>query len=368
MNFLKRIFGTKKPEATLTTDEFWTWFSGQAAAFHQIVKSRENVDDRFLEKLMPRLQSINPGFYCLTGMLDDDMAELIVTSDGVIKLFAFVEDFVQSAPAIQGWKFTALKPPADTKSFSLEYNGYAFNSDNIRFCYNQEDLYPDEIDISLIYENYNEENKDRVVQGCWLFIENSIGEMNMATMLDDVKVIPGCPNGMKAIPIYKLEEFITWREKELVEKYEGTYLSSDADTYSIMNATDADGLPVVASINQNILEWDAKASHPWMLVIEIPYDGEGRNGMPEKKTTDLMNQFEDELTAQLPHSAGYLHLGRETYNSKREIYFACKEFRIVSRAVARHIAQYQHRLAASYEIYKDRYWRSLDHFRRSNTM
>lgn len=184
MRFLKKILGSKKSAATTSNEEFWDWFSCHAAAFHNIVKKQEAVNETFLGKLMPRLQSVNPKFYCLTGMLDDDMAELIVTSDGIIRLFVFVEEFIQSAPAIEGWKFTALKPQTNIKSFSLESNGYSFSSSNIQFCYNKEEDYPDEIDISLIYEHYTEENKECVIQGCLLFVENSIGEMNMATMID----------------------------------------------------------------------------------------------------------------------------------------------------------------------------------------
>jgi len=400
MNFLKKIFGPKSPATPTSNEEFWNWFSRHAAEFHTIVKKQEDVNDAFLERLIPRLQSINAQFYCLTGMLDDDTAELIVTSDGIIKLFVFVEEFIQSAPVIPGWKFTALKPPTDIKSFSLNTKGYSFTNSNIQFCYNSDEAYPDEIDISLIYDNYTEKvnvresgselnlaqfpqtanvcpsdellpvapDKESIMQGCLLFVENSLGELNMATMIDTVDVVRECPEGKEPIPIDKLEEFITWREKELVEKYEGTYLDMDTDTYALMEAEDASGMPVIALINQDILEWDAKASHPWMMIIGIDYDGKNRNGMPDQKTSELMNQFEDELTAQLSHSAGYLNLGRETYNNKRDIFFACKEFRTVSKATAMVISQYQKWLEVSYDIYKDRYWRSLDHFRQSRTI
>lgn len=368
MNFLKKIFGSNKSATTTGNEAFWDWFSRHAAEFHQIVKTQDGVNDRFLERLMPRLQSIHPEFYCLTGMLDDDTAELIITSDGLVKLFVFVEEFVQSAPIIPGWKVSALKPPTDIKSFSLETNGYSFSSSNIQFCYNEDETYPDEMDISFIYEHYTEENKEAVTHGCLLFVQNSLGEMNMATMIDEVTVVSRCPDGKECIPISKLGEFITWREKELVEKYEGIYLTTDTDSYALMEAEDAEGLPVIAVINQDILEWDAKASHPWMMVVEIDYDGKGRNGMPDKRTNELMDLFEEELSTKLPHSAGYLNPGRETYNNKRAIFFACKEFRYVSKATAAVIGQYQGRLEVSYDIYKDRYWRSLDHFRQSRTI
>jgi hypothetical protein len=368
MNFLKKIFGSKKTPPATGKEDFWDWFSRHSAAFHNIVKTQKEVDGNFLERLIPRLHSIHPQFYCLTGMLDDDTAELIVTSDGVLKLFVFVEEFIQAAPPIPGWKFTALKPPTDIKSFSLDINGYSFSSDNIHFCYIKDENYPDEIDISLIYEHFTEENKDQVTQGCLLFVENSLGEINMATMIDKVTIAPGCPQDIEPIPIAKLAEFITWREKELVEKYESTYFDMNMDEYALMEAEDTGGMPVIAVVNQRILEWDAKASHPWMMVVEINYDGKHRNGMPDKKTNELMDLFEDALNAQLPQTGGYLNLGRETYKNQRSIFFACKEFRNVSKATATVISQYQQRLEVSYDIYKDRYWRSLDHFRKSRTI
>jgi hypothetical protein len=368
MSFLKRIFRFKQKTAAADKEGFWDWFSRHATEFHRIVNKDEQVDAAFLERLMPRLQSLNPQFYCLTGMYDDTTAELILTAEGDIKSFVFVEDLVAGAPVIKGWKFTALKPPTDIESFSLNMNDYTFNSSNIRFYYNDDAAYPDEIDISLLYDHYTEENKESVRQGCLLFVENSLGELNMAVQIDNITVAAGCPEGRESIPISKLGDFLSWREKELVEKYEGTLHAIDRETYSIMEAEDSNNLPVIAVINQDILEWEAKASHPWMMTIEISYDGTGRNGMPEKKVTEVMYQFEDELAPQLSDSEGYLYLGRETYNGKRTIFFACKEFRRVSKVTAALIGQYQGRLDISYDIYKDRYWMSLNQFRKARIL
>ena len=366
MRLLKKIFGSKQQAKDTSQDDFWGWFSRHAAEFHRIVKSDEEVDAAFLERLMPRLQRINTQFYCLTGMYDDDTAELVVTADGDIKSFVFVEELVASAPVIAGWRFTALKPPTDITAFSLKMWDYKFDNNNIRFYYNEVDGYPDEIDICLLCDHYTEENKDSVTQGCLLFVENSLGELNMATLIDSVTVSGTTPQGKEAIPIGKLGDFLVWREKELVEKYEGTRHNTKNDVCSLMEATDMDDLPVVAVINQGLLEWEAKASHPWMMTVEIVYDGEGRNGLPDKYTSEMMLQFEDELTPQLPDSEGYLNLGRETYKGKRTIFFACKEFRRVSRVTAALIDQYKGQLDISYEIYKDKYWMSMNQFRENS--
>ena len=78
-----------------------------------------------------------------------------------------------------------------------------------------------------------------------------------------------------------------------------------------------------------------------------------------------MDQFEDELSQKLPDHAGYLNLGRETYNSKRTIYFACNEFRNVSKVVAELANKYAGSLHISYDIFKDKYWKVMNSFRKA---
>jgi hypothetical protein len=51
--------------------------------------------------------------FFLTGMYNDDTVELVLTADGAVKNIVFVEELVNSAPKIEGWKFTALKPALD---------------------------------------------------------------------------------------------------------------------------------------------------------------------------------------------------------------------------------------------------------------
>ncbi len=109
------------------------------------------------------------------------------------------------------------------------------------------------------------------------------------------------------------------------------------------------------------MEWDAKASHPWMMIIELKYKAVN-NGMPDQKTFTLMDQFEGELSQHLPDSEGHLNLGRKTYNGSRNIYFACKEFRVASKTVAMLTSKYLGKLEISYDIFKDKYWMTMDQF------
>jgi len=362
MGFLKKIFG-KDEELTINSyADFWQWFKHNEKAFFKTVKEHEKVDEDFLRKITPLLRQLSEDFYCVTGMVDDNTAELIISTDGIIKAFVFAEDFVAAAPSIKGWRFTALKPSTDIGTMGIEMDGHEFNSSNISFFSNDLPEYPDEIDITLIHDDYTEENSETITSGCLIYLDNLMGEYNTAIMVDVVQVA-GKEEGQELIPIEKLQAYLSWRQKEFVEKYEGVRYGTEEDSYSTMEAEDEGAMPIFAIINQDLMNWDAKASHPWMMIIEIRYDGKENEGMPSEEDNNLMNEFEDEVLKQLPDADGYLNIGRETYNNMRSIYFACKEFKHSSKTVATLMDAYADKLDVAYDIFKDKYWMTVNHLK-----
>lgn len=362
MGFLKKIFGHKDEDVVIRSyADFWRWFQKNEKTFFKAVKAHEKVDEDFLRRLTPMLRQLSGDFYCVTGMADDNTAELIISTDGIIKEFVFAEEFVAAAPFIKGWKFTALKPPTDIDTMGIEMDGYEFNNNNISFFSNDLPEYPDEIDITLVHKDFTEENKETITSGSLIYLDNLLGEYNTAIMLD-VVTVEAPAAGQELIPIEKLQGYLIWRQKEFVEKYEGIRYGTEEDSYTTMEAEDENGLPVFAIINQDLMNWDAKASHPWMMVVDIKFDG-GRQGLPDENTNTLMNEFEDTILSQLTDADGYLNIGRETYNGVRTVYFACKEFRNASKQVKSLVVQYTGKLDVSYDIFKDKYWMTMNHLK-----
>ncbi len=359
MNFLKKLLGKK--ETVTDAASFWKWFATQQHLFFKIVKGRKNIETDFLDKLMPQLQALNTQFYALTGMYNEHTAELILTPEGDIKSIVFTEDLVAAAPAMNGWRFTALKPATGLDDTCIRMEGYTFDKTTITFYSTELEDYPDEIDITLVHTDLNKDNEELISNGVLIFLDNALGELNAVTLIDSVKVSGRVPADQTPIPVSKLKDFLLWREKEFIEKYKGIRRNTENDNYIALEATDQNGLPMVAILNQELLQWDAKASHPWIMTITITYKPVN-NGMPDRDTSEVMNQFEDELQTELTDAAGHLNLGRETYNSTRTIYFACNEFRHVSRVTADHILRYNNQLSASYKIYKDKYWMTMNRF------
>lgn len=361
MGFLDKILGKKEASIQSNTD-FWNWFLKNEKEFFKIVKERQNIHQGFFEKLAPKLDKIHNGIYFLTGMLDDNTVELILTPDGAIRNIYAIEELVNAAPKIEDWKITALKPASDIQDIGIDYEGLQFNKDNLRFYPNIHEGYPDEIDLTIIYDDFVEEKRQAIANGVYIFLDNYLGELHSVTLIDNMKIDGSNIISKELIPIEKLKDYLIWREKEFVEKYEGTRYNTENDSYANFEGKKQDGSIVLALINTTLIEWDKKASHPWVFIVSIPFDDCDNGGLPDEKTYKLLDSIEEEIIQILPDSEGYLNIGRETADNKREIFFACKDFRKPTKVADDLIQKYHGIFEISYEIYKDKYWQTFRHF------
>ncbi len=364
MSFLKNILGKKETPIKSYTD-FWNWFKDNEKAFYKVVKSHEDINKSFFDKLSPKLAELKDGYFFLCGMYDDTTVELILTADGNAKNIVFIEELVEQAPAINGWKFTALKPAMDIENLGIAMAGYQFNRDNLFFYSNDHIGHPDEIDISVVHNDRTEDNKQQIGNGTYIFLDNYLGELDFLNNIDNLKVISKHEAEKEIIPISKLKDFLTWRQKEFIEKYEGARYNTENDEHSILEAELENGNKLIAVINTQLLNWDSKASHPWIAVITLKFDGKDHNGMPDENVYQRLNQIEETINHQLPDKEGYLYIGRQTVNNEREIYFACKDFRKPSKVIYKVQQENINKFEIEYDIYKDKYWRSFERFRSS---
>ena len=220
MKFLKSLFRTKE-EPVYSYSEFWKWFEQNEQKFYKVLKDQGNINKEFFDQLSPKLDELKDGFWFLTGMYDEDTAELVFTPDGVIKNIVFVEELVESAPKMSNWKITALKQPSDINEFQIEIEGYKFDESKMNFYSTYHTSMPDEIDITITHQDCTEENQNIMANGVFLVLDNFLGELKSVTTIDNLNIINTKDASTDLIPLGKLKDFLTWREKEFVEKYKG---------------------------------------------------------------------------------------------------------------------------------------------------
>ena len=362
MSFLKNIFG-KKDEPIKSYSDFWSWFQKNEKDFLNVVKSRQNIEKGFFDKLSPKLAELKDGYYYVTGMYDDNTVELVLTADGTIKNIVFIEELVEAAPKIEGWKFTALKPSLKIEDVTIKMGGIEFSSENLFFYSNELPNYPDEIDVCIIHNDITDDNRQQIINGTYIFLDNYLGELDFVNNIDNLQVITKSEAKKELVPIDKLKDFLIWRQKEFVEKYEGVRYDTENDEYSIMEAELESGNMLLAVINTDLLEWDRQASHPWIAVMTLKYDGSKNNGMPNNSDYELLGSIEDEIMLSLKDKDGNLNIGRQTANNERDIYFACKDFRKASKVFYETQKKYGDKFEIEYDIYKDKYWQTLERFK-----
>lgn len=361
MSFLKNIFGPKDA-AVANYQDFWKWFQKNEKKFFKVVKERNNIEKGFFDKLSTKLGQLKDGYFYLTGMLDTNTVELILTADGNIKNIAFVEELIATAPSIKGWKFTCLKPALEIEDVSIEMNGYTFSAQNLSFYANENPNYPDEIDINIVHEALNDSNRNEITNGVYIFLDNFLGELDFINNIDILTVIGTKEVQGQLIPITKLKSYLTWRQKEFVEKYDAYRYNTENDSYSMLEADLGNDNFLIAVINTELLKWDGKASHPWFVVATFNYDGQATNGMPNETDYKLLSDIEDEIMLDLKSVEGCLNVGRQTAEGVRELYFTCMDFRQPSKVLYKVQQKYADSFDMDYDIYKDKYWKSLERF------
>lgn len=340
---------------------FWNWFLTKEQGFYEVVKNggQEAIEKDFFDHIAPKLDEINEGYYFLTGMSDDSTVELVLTADGEIRNVIFIEELIQAAPELGHWKFTALKPAMDIKDVNVTMGDYEFKKENIFFYSNEQEDYPDEIDLVFVYDG-NTENKDAVTTGVCIFLDNFLGELNFATQIDTFTVVGKDHAQKELVPIEKLNDFLLWREREFTEKYKSIKRVDIEEEFSILRATTEDEKPLIACMNLPLLNYEAKASYPWISVLKFHYNGENNDGLPEKEDFEKFGDIEDRAVEDLKEK-GYLYIGRETADNIKESYFAGKDFRDVSK-VFKIIKDSNPEYKISFNIFKDKYWQYFKYY------
>jgi hypothetical protein len=363
MGLFDKVFRKKEEKGDVeihTYQDFWNWFLTKEKEFHQIVRNRAHIETDFFDLMSSQLRKINEGFYFLAGMTDDETVELIITAEGEIKNIVFAEEIVAAAPHVKNWKFTALKPEMSLDS-GISMDGHEFTTENIHFYANEIDGYPDEIDITFVYDHLTADNKNSVITGVCIFLDNFLGELNFATQIDTFSVIGKDEIKSDLIPITKLKDYLQWREREFTEKYKDVKDFSEEDAYTVLEAVLNNGMPLIATMNTTSLKYDAKASYPWISVLKIQYNGDGNNGLPQNEDYENLNMIEETAFQNLKNDNGNLYIGRESADGVREIYFASKDFRSVSKILQK-IIKDNPKYKMSLEIYKDKYWQSFERY------
>ena len=152
------------------------------------------------------MTDIKSGLVYEIAILDDEDNELIISGDGVKELIPYVQDFVDSAPSIDGWKIIAFRPRMDDyASFTLNFGERVFDPKTL-WCWSR--IENGSFDLVIYHEDYSDENRNLLVNGTYVLLDMALGEFDVMTGIRylDHRELPDDP---EALGLYKFEDLRT---------------------------------------------------------------------------------------------------------------------------------------------------------------
>lgn len=197
------------------TSQFWNWFKENNKAYIFLNSVDENVKERLLDDFMQHLHAYSDKIYFEIGGQSDEDQELIITGEGNKEYFKIIQDLVDSAPQIQGWKFVAFKP-STLGHFKSKWNDLELNTEHMSFAplSNEEDS-----DLGIrIYLKKHDLIKDNEILMTLLYkmLDTILGEKSFALDIDyvDTGLQPDNPEEQGLYPILELPNYISWHKSQ----------------------------------------------------------------------------------------------------------------------------------------------------------
>lgn len=342
-------------------NDFWDWFVKNEASFKQLGKVTPAEEEQLLEIIIVELSKFNPWLQVLSGQCNEDNTELIITVDGDVALFTVVEGLINKAPLVPGWRFTAHKPAMDIANLSISMYDIDFNEETVHFYPILEDKYPDDILLVITHKYFDASKMPDFRSGMIDFVENGIGELNIATQIDELTFGPEPDDKSKLIPISKLNGYLTWRKKEAENSYHFSDIYYPENRFDSIEGEDHEGNVIIASVNLGFADWPYKFMYGWMVSVSIDYP-QSEKGLPTPAVMKVLEEEEAKIIEQLTNQSETLYTACKTYKGDRTLYFFSKKYDQPSKIL--NILTDSDDITSSlmFFVEKDRYWRSVDEF------
>lgn len=344
---------------------FWNWFLQMEKTFSDIIRTENDIQKNFISVLSEKLEGFGDKYFFLIGINEQNDIELIFSAEGIVKNVVFVEELVAAAPLIDGWKFIALKPCIDIGDINIRmYDDEAeiiIDQSKLFFYPNLHPELPDEIDINIIHTDMDENNRNIIGNGIFIYLDNLLGELEFMNNIDHLQLISKDEVKDELIPISKLKDYLKWRYKEFIEKYDDAIF--DEEEAFVLYETREDGnVTGYFTINDTAMQWNRKVSHPWIAIISLRHPDSNESVLAEATLIDEVNIFYEEISSLLKKENGYITIGKRTYLSNFDFYFACKEFRYPSKILEAFKMKYGNEWIIDSKIVKDKYWQTFSNF------
>lgn len=176
-------------------DEFWKWFRKNEAALFDFERDRERTFDR----LAAEMQKVHPDLTFEFSSKKDNRREFIISGDGMRSAFPKVESLFAAAPVMPKWKVIKYRPRRSP--FDVAYNGLNIKSDSVRVRLEPEG---GKVGVTVMIPGYNKAAHNNYLGVAFLFLDQALGEYDVATRVGSIEVEGMEPAGKPGRPVAEL--------------------------------------------------------------------------------------------------------------------------------------------------------------------
>jgi hypothetical protein len=299
-----------------TSDQalFWQWFdiNGNrllAAACGDDLQAREAA----MGELAAASAAAAPGLVLeMCRGREGKAHELIVSVDGKWELVDAAKEFVDAAPALDGWNVVAFRPREIMSSMVITLAGERVGADDVWFRVSEGSY---GLDVILYVRGLTKANRDRRGLAASLLAEHAVGERDTLTLLNAraAEPLPETPASGGLRPLGELAAAFDGVKAKRFPPPGKLPFGQDSEWATVQGTRD--GSPLVGLLHLGLR---AVAGHPdydRRLTVRIPYQSKG-NGFPAtreeylavcdvgERLTDVLQEGQQSLLALSIMTAG----------------------------------------------------------------
>jgi len=188
---------------------FWSWFLENQAA----LAGEHSELAELLDELLEELHLVDPGLYFEIESTARPR-ELVLTAAGHEELFPLVESLVASAPSLEGWEFTALKP-AMGFAFRTNYEGVEVDPQRVWFLPMLSASNESSLGLRIGIPDFDPEHERQLANAVLVILDTALGERAAAADIQHVEVgvLPAEPEAEGYMELVELPAYIEWKKR-----------------------------------------------------------------------------------------------------------------------------------------------------------
>lgn len=188
-------------------DNFWQWFVKNE---HRL-KNFESDPNQYLNEFLTQIKKIRNGLAVELEPPKNGIINMTISADGNIELFHIVQQIVQKAPSVKGWKIFAFRqrlPIATIREMTVKAGDVLLDPSKMKFLPVIEN---GKLNIVIYLPGVNEENYDKIAYAGLMLLDNILGEYDCVMKVDsyDFKELPEkTRTGPTPKPLLELPVFV----------------------------------------------------------------------------------------------------------------------------------------------------------------